>query len=264
MFDETRLLYLAAALYVAAAGLAWMRARRGRWALGALGAALAIHGTAIGMRWARLDHGPFVNLFEILSSNVWSLHLAAFAAATISPLARRALAYILIPLQILTLWLLTTPATDSPLPVTYATPWLPVHIALGKIFLGLVVIAVGFSLIVAGRRFLGVRARFLPASDLLDEAAYRLMLVAVVFESLMLVAGAAWAQDAWGRYWAWDPLEIWAFATWTCVVAYLHWRAAYRPRPELSAVIVLAIFIVAFTTFFGVPFLSTAPHKGAI
>jgi len=81
---------------------------------------------------------------------------------------------------------------------------------------------------------------------------------------LMLVAGAVWAQDAWGRYWAWDPLETWAFVTWLTLAGFLHARASLKLAPAAGAAMIMAVFVVAFLTFFGVPFVSMAPHKGAI
>ena len=80
----------------------------------------------------------------------------------------------------------------------------------------------------------------------------------------MLIAGAVWAQDAWGRYWDWDPLETWAFATWLCMAGGLHLRAAFGLRPRLGSAILLFSFVMAFLTFFGVPFVSLNPHQGAV
>jgi ABC-type transport system involved in cytochrome c biogenesis permease subunit len=88
------------------------------------------------------------------------------------------------------------------------------------------------------------------------------MAFAFVFHSLMLIAGAVWAQDAWGRYWAWDPLETWAFMTWLALGASLHLRLTYRIPPWIGWLLILGVFILAFLTFFGVPFVSLAPHKG--
>jgi len=255
--------YLGAALAAFAAGI--RDGDRYGPALGLLALALAFHTAAIVLRWDRLGHGPYVNMFEILSSNVWSLHLAVFAAALAIRPIRPSLATALPVLQILVWWLVAVTPVDSQAPVTYDTVWLPVHLTLGKIFLGCTVVAVGLSLIVL-MRAAGTRVRFaaMPDSATLDELAYRFLLIAFIFHSLMLAAGAVWAQDAWGRYWAWDPLETWAFVTWLCLGAYLHLRVTRRPHPVWGAVMVIGIFAVAFSTFFGMPFVSTAPHKGAV
>ena len=90
------------------------------------------------------------------------------------------------------------------------------------------------------------------------------MILGFVFETLMLIAGAIWAQDAWGRYWGWDPLETWAFLTWLALAFFIHLRVTFKLRPRAGAYAIITVFVLAFLTFFGVPFVSTAPHKGAV
>jgi ABC-type transport system involved in cytochrome c biogenesis permease subunit len=139
------------------------------------------------------------------------------------------------------------------------------HVLSGKVFLGCALVATGIAVLMllragpVGRRIAG-----LPSDRALDALAWRLMLVALVFESLMLVAGAVWAQDAWGRYWAWDPLEVWSLVTWLSLSAGVHARLTWRVTPRAGAWMIVGVFVLAFLTFFGVPFVSTAPHKGAL
>lgn len=265
---ETASLGLALGLYLAATLTAIFGAARGRpldrLALALVALALALHTAAIALRWLRLGHAPYVDLYEILSSNVWSLHLILALLAAALPAVRSSLAAALPVLSVLTLWLLVTPGKDTVAPVTYDTIWLPIHMILGKVFLGLTVAAVGLSLIVILRRTVGWRFSAAPGDSVAAEVAHRLMLMAVVFQTLMLAAGAAWARDAWGRYWAWDPLESWAFLTWVAVLAYLHWRSTERATALKGAVFVTCLYVLAFATFFGAPFLSTAPHQGAV
>ena len=90
------------------------------------------------------------------------------------------------------------------------------------------------------------------------------MAVAFIFHSFMLIAGAVWAHDAWGRYWSWDPLETWSLLTWLSLAIVLHLRLTFRLQPALGWLLVTGVFAVAFLTFFGVPFVSMAPHKGAM
>ena len=98
----------------------------------------------------------------------------------------------------------------------------------------------------------------------MDQVAWRWLMLAFVFHSAMLIAGAVWAQDAWGRYWDWDPLETWAFATWLAMVFAFHVRVSYRTPATVDRLMLVGVFVLAFLTFFGVPFLSIAPHKGAV
>ncbi len=267
MLNEMVLLQVACWLYLLATAVALVPApgqSRLNVALSVVAAALALQSCSIALRWIRLGHGPYVDLFEILSSNVWSLHLILLATCIFVRRVRDGLPGALAALAVLVVWLMITPANDTAVPVTYATIWLPVHMVLGKLFLGLVVAAVGLALVVLARRLIGEPASARTPATSLEALAHRLMLAAVVFESLMLVAGAAWARDAWGRYWAWDPLESWAFLSWVAMLAYLHWRPRNQEATALSAAMIVGVYALAFMTFFGVPFLSVAPHKGAV
>lgn len=227
---------------------------------------LALHGSSIGVRWARLEHGPFITMFEILSSNVWSL-LLVFSLAYWRIRAIRPTAAVVMPIMFIMMgWLMVTNPGEGHFPPTYHTPWLYIHVSLGKVFLGAVLVAVGMAVVVllrAGGFGRDALAR-LPADDRLDDLAYRFMALGLIFETLMLVAGAIWAQDAWGRYWAWDPLETWSFITWLTLAFALHLRFTVKTSPRAGAVMILSVFTLAFLTFFGVPFISTSPHKGAI
>ncbi len=104
----------------------------------------------------------------------------------------------------------------------------------------------------------------LPANENMALLAFRFVAVGLIFDTLMLIAGAIWAQDAWGRYWAWDSLETWSFISWLLVALLLHARVTWKIKPELSSILVILVFIVAFITFFGVPFVSMTPHRGVV
>ena len=249
----------------AAAGTA-AAIRAAAWGKFWLWAALALHTIALAARWQGLGHGPFTTLHEILSSNLWSLALVVLAAAALKREVRAALAPAGMVLAVLGLWLATTDAGPGHFPATYATPLLYLHTAVGKLFLGLLLVAVGLGSVPLLR--LSARGRAacagLPDDRRFDGLAHHFATFAFVFETLMLIAGAVWAQDAWGRYWAWDPLETWAFLTWLALAAALHARSALRLAPASFALWLWAAFALAFLTFFGVPFISTAPHKGAV
>ncbi|MBF0295648.1 MAG: cytochrome c biogenesis protein CcsA [Magnetococcales bacterium] len=235
----------------------------GMGVLAMLVAGLLLHGAALGMRWERLGHGPFVNQFEILSSNLWSLTLVYAVVYWRLP-RLRPLAMVVLPLLfIMGGWLLVVDPFHSEYPATYHTIWLYVHIGFGKVFLGAALVAAALGVVVLARMMAG-SAPFaaLPCDDALDGLAYRFMAVAFVFDTLMILAGAIWAQDAWGSYWSWDTLEVWSLINWLLIALALHLRPTLHISPRVGAVIGILVFGVAFVNFFGVPFLSRTMHRG--
>jgi len=277
MLAESFWLPLAAALYLAASVTAMSSVARHREdlvvTLVVLGTAIVVNTIYIALRWHRLDHGPYVDLHETLASSVWGYHVALFLAALFIQKIRPMLVVVLPFMLVMVAWWLFVPARDSLLPVTYNTVWLPVHVLLGKAFIGCIIVALGLGMVILVRGWgkmrrahTGTMERFstMPADRALDELMFRFVLVGFIFETLMLVAGAIWAQDAWGRYWDWDPLETWSFLTWVLVAFYIHLRITKRPSPVVGASLVVVLFGVAFMTFFGVPFMSQAAHQGAV
>ena len=95
-------------------------------------------------------------------------------------------------------------------------------------------------------------AERLPSSQSLDRVAYQMIAVAFPLWFFAIVAGAIWAEGAWGRYWGWDPKETWAFITLVIYAAYLHARstAGWRGRP--AAVIALVGFAAFLFSYIGV------------
>ncbi len=233
---------------------------------GILWLGLATHSGAIGLRWLRLDHGPFLTMFEILSSNIWSISL--FFALSYWRLPQiRPIAAFFVPLQFMMMgWLLLATPGESIFPPTYDTIWLYIHVSFGKVFMGALVVASSLAGIILTRNGKAAGAIFgtLPNNESLTELSYRFMALGLIFQSLMLVAGAIWAQDAWGRYWDWDALESWSFISWLLTALALHTRITWKLSPKVAAIMTLVVFVIAFLTFFGVPFISMAPHKGAV
>ena len=216
-------------------------------------------------RWLRIGHGPFITMYEILLSNLWSLLSIWLLVYWRNPQLRRMLIFIL-PLFFLFMgWLLLARPGESFFPPTYQTIWLYVHVILGKIFFATLMIATALAVsLLAAPIYSRKIKKSEPSIKVTRELAGRLLVLALVFDTLMLVAGAIWAQDAWGRFWAWDPLETWSFVCWLSIGLALHIDLAWRLTERIYAWMVLAIFSLAFVTFYGVPFLSQAPHQGVI
>jgi cytochrome c-type biogenesis protein CcsB len=109
----------------------------------------------------------------------------------------------------------------------------------------------------------GAVLRRLPAADALDRLSYRTAIFAFPIWTFGVIAGAIWADQAWGRYWGWDPKETWAFITWVVYAGYLHARATSGWRGRRAAYIQLVGFATLVFNLVGVNLWITGLHSYA-
>ncbi|HEY0560032.1 MAG TPA: c-type cytochrome biogenesis protein CcsB [Frankiaceae bacterium] len=104
---------------------------------------------------------------------------------------------------------------------------------------------------------------WLPDSAALDRNSYRVAAFAFPIWTFAIIAGAIWAEAAWGRYWGWDPKETWSFITWVVYAGYLHARATAGWKGRKAALIGLLAFGCLIFDFFGVNMWITGLHSYA-
>ncbi len=219
---------------------------------------------SLAFRWITLGQGPFMTLYEVLASNILSLSLIFSLVYYFVPASRISSVVLLPVILIMCVWTLNVPSDPVPLPATFDNFWLWFHVLAGKLFLGFCLVSASLSTVLFLR---SVDNRLAPViSDQsvheIEHNLWNFFAVAFLAETVMLVVGSIWAHDAWGRYWAWDPLETWALVTWLTAGATLHIRLTYKIPQWTGWLLVILVFLLAFLTFFGVPFYSMAPHKG--
>lgn len=133
-----------------------------------------------------------------------------------------------------------------PLPPALESYWLVIHIIVAILAVGFFSLAFALSLVqlLQSRRqrrldaSLPSKTNFLksfPTSDALENLAYRVAIIGFVFWTFTLIAGAIWAEHAWGRYWGWDVKEVWTFVIWVLYAGYIHARATRGWRGDRSA-----------------------------
>ena len=103
----------------------------------------------------------------------------------------------------------------------------------------------------------------LPSSRKIDLIAYRFLAFAFPLWTFTVVAGAIWAEYAWGRYWGWDPKETWALVTWVIYAGYLHARSTAGWRGSRAAVIAIIGMASFWFNFVGINLLVSGLHSYA-
>ena len=100
-----------------------------------------------------------------------------------------------------------------------------------------------------------------PSIDILDEAIYKVVVFGFLFLSIGIVIGAAWADNAWGGYWSWDPKETWSLITWITYAVFIHARLTKDWNEKRMAWIAVIGFIVVICTYLGVDLLIPGLHS---
>jgi len=103
-----------------------------------------------------------------------------------------------------------------------------------------------------------------PPAEALERLTFRLHAFAFpLFTFGALIAGPLWAEASWGRYWGWDPKEVWAFISWVVYAAYLHARATPSVKRSTATWIALIGFVTMLMNLFGVNLFFEGLHSYA-
>ena len=174
---------------------------------------------------------PWGNMYEFSITGALTFAIAFLVAGR-----KYDLRWLGLPISIFILLILGTAITllyrpSAPLVPALRSTWLVVHVSAaiisGGVFLLSNTVAAAYLWLERMERIKGERigwARRLPSLDILDQLSYRLVAFVFPLWTFAVIAGAIWAEAAWGRYWGWDPKETWAFITWILYAAYLHAR----------------------------------------
>lgn len=132
------------------------------------------------------------------------------------------------------------------------SPWLTSHVLTAVFAYGAFAVAAGIAAIQLWKR-----------SSNADHWINRIVAVGFVFLTITIVLGAIWAEQAWGRYWSWDPKETWALVTWIIYALYFHLRRQKSWQGRKANMLVVGGFVLVLFTFFGVNFILSGLHSYA-
>jgi cytochrome c-type biogenesis protein CcsB len=248
--------------------------RLGRVAVSLTVLAFALHASSVLTRGLSAGRPPWGNMFEFSTTGalaVTGVYLVLMTRKDVRYLGTFVVFPVLLTLGLAVSVLYTESAQLVP---ALKSVWLLIHVTAAIIASG--IFTIGFSqsvcYLVQERRERVPAAERTPsfmdrmsAAAVLDRSAYRMHAFAYPIWTFAVIAGAIWAENAWGRYWGWDPKETWAFITWMVYTTYLHARATAGWKGRKAAYLaglgyatflfnylVVNIWLVGFHSYAGV------------
>ena len=225
-----------------------------RGAIGLTYLGLAVHLAGVVTRGVAVHRVPWGDMYEFVTAltcvtvvffvalmvryRVWHLGVFVMGAVVIALGLAQTVIY--------------TPA--GPLVPALKSYWLAIHVAAMTLSVGIFFVAAVLGVVYLfaeryARRVAAGRSpanhgimRRLPGAEELDRLTYRTIVFGFPIWTFGIITGAIWADQAWGRYWGWDPVETWAFITWVVYACFLHARATAGWRGRRAAYIQLIGF----------------------
>jgi cytochrome c-type biogenesis protein CcsB len=249
-----------------------------RWGVLAMGLTVVgalVHAGILVARGLATDRLPWGNMYEFSTAVVLVAVVAYVAFALRAPALRHIGLFVLAPVVLsLVLIGLFLYAEAGPLVAALRSYWLAIHVSTAVIGFGIFFVSGIASIlyllrvrhderVATGDAQDGGLLSRLPVAAALDRVAHRTAVFGFPIWTFAVIAGAIWAEAAWGRFWGWDPKETWAFIAWVVYAAYLHARttAGWRGRPAAWVNVVGLVVMIFNLTF--VNMVSTGLHSYA-
>ena len=240
-------LTLALATALAAAAFAVRR----RW-FDLLAAAVTLAGAglftyALSLRWAIAGRIPASNMFESLLFLSWGA--AAFAVVAFFVFRHRSVPLTAAAIGALALCLADCLPLDHFIrpvaPVLLDTFWMSVHVPV--IMISYAVLAIAVLIAHVQVVVLTLLPADRPVITTLDRLHYGYVLAGSLLLLIGIVTGSMWAASSWGRYWGWDPKEVWSLVALLGYMAAAHVRLDKGRRPRWVLLVGLALAGAVFT-----------------
>ncbi len=247
--------------------------RTDRWGLAGLAVTAVgavVHTAVLVTRGMAADRLPWGNMYEFATAVVLVGVVVYLVLAVRVPAVRDIGAFVLAPVVLALvatgLFLYTE---TGPLVAALRSSWLAVHVSTAILGFGIFFVSGIASVLyllrlrsdARGAEGEGSFLSRLPNAGTLDRVAHRTAVFGFPIWTFAVIAGAIWAESAWGRYWGWDPKETWAFIAWVVYAGYLHARttAGWRGRPA-AWVNVVGLAVMVFNLLY-VNMVSTGLHS---
>lgn len=228
-------------------------------ALTVIGWALQLGATVL--RGFAASRVPWANMYEFALTGTLLIVTVFLLTIFISKQDLRFLGTFIIGLVLLFLGVATVNfyVAVAPLPPALQSAWLVIHVFVATAATGFFALGAALSVLQlmqtrrerkladgqSSMRFLGT----LPNAEKLETLAYRINIIGFILWTFTLMAGAIWAERAWGRYWGWDTKEVWTFIIWVLYAGYIHARATRGWRGSRASWLAIVGFTAILFNF---------------
>jgi len=227
----------------------------------------------LGLRWLISGYFPLSNLYESLLFLDWCLLFILIIAETKT--RTKLLGAVVLPITLLvisfaSLILPTQMQEAAPLVPALQSNWLMMHVSMMMLSYATLILGSLLSILFLvvqkfttnsnkiQKNLAQTKAQLL---ENIDTWSYRTIGLGFPFLTIGIIAGAVWANEAWGSYWSWDPKETWALITWLIFAAYIHARLTKGWVGEKAALLGSIGFIIVWICYLGVNFLGQGLHS---
>lgn len=257
-------LILAVAFFMSVVALIFKKLAANSWSMSLTLFALAVL-TLFGiLRWVETGHPPFVSQFESMITAVWFV-LLIFQLLRV----RIRVSPMVLPLSLVAFllmgWASSRPTGASPLSDTLDNTWLFIHASFATAGAAAFLIAASFSVVfLLGETRYGNMGKIgtkLPDFNSLPRSTLNVLIFGVILWGVMIVSGAIWAHSAWGRYWAWDPIELWSLISWLLYALVLHARMAWKLSQRTFCWMTIIAALTIVFSLWGIGYIYETIHE---
>ncbi len=209
-------------------------------------------------RWYVSGRAPVMVSYEHYQLGAWFIGLATIIGGL---LYRQLRIFTIGSVAIMLVMLgvgMNTYSSMDPMRPPFRANWLYIHIGFAWFawgcFVVATVLAIAYLFKNPNKKYGRILQRF-PSREIMDELMVKMILFGFICQGLMIISGAIWAHQLWGRYWGWDPIETWSLVCWLAYGLVLHLRLMMNWRGAKMALMVIFALTTAIVYFWGIGFL---------
>lgn len=217
------------------------------------------------LRWTDTGHPPFVTLFESMITSIWFILLIFI----LTSLVNKKTNILILPVSLVTFlmlgWSSSLSTESSPLSAALTNVWLFIHASFATAGAAAFLFGASFGAIyLMGEDKLQSMEKIaskIPEYKRIPKTILNFLLFGLILWGVMIISGSIWAHVAWGRYWAWDPIELWSLISWLLFALVIHTRLTFKISQNLFCWLSIIAAITVVFSLWGVGYIYKTIHN---